>query len=288
MIDVTRRWNQTVGFLNRVCSNRGAMVSLIIIVCIILVALFIGFFVDYETEVIKQNIPNRLQPPSWDHPFGTDYLGRDLLIRILYGTRYSFSIGVVSVLIAMLIGVALGAFAGYYGGYVEDIIMRFTDIFGAVPGLLLGVVIVSSLGASTFNLMLSLGLSSVPEFVRISRAAVLMVREQEYTEAARCIGLTDPQIIFAHILPNSLSPIIVTATHQVARNIIWASSMSFLGLGVPAPAPEWGELLSSSRQYVRTHSYLTIFPGIAIMITVLALNILGDGLRDALDPKLKK
>jgi len=253
-----------------------------------LVAAFSGFVLDYKTQVIGQNIMERLQPPSLQHFLGTDELGRDLFFRILYGTRYSLLVGIGSVAAAMLVGVTLGAVAGYYGGRTEDIIMRLTDIFAAVPGLLLGVVIVASLGASLPNLIIALGFSTMPQFVRITRASVLTVREQEYVEASVAIGLTGPEIIFTHILPNCLSPLIVTATLRVAQNIISASAMSFLGLGIPAPEPEWGALLSAGRAFVRTHSYLTLFPGLAIMLTVLALNLLGDGLRDALDPKLRR
>lgn len=272
----------------RLKTNVGAMIGLAIIVLVFLVAAFSGFVLDYKTQVIGQNIMERLQPPSLQHFLGTDELGRDLFFRILYGTRYSLLVGIGSVAAAMLVGVTLGAVAGYYGGRTEDIIMRLTDIFAAVPGLLLGVVIVASLGASLPNLIIALGFSTMPQFVRITRASVLTVREQEYVEASVAIGLTGPEIIFTHILPNCLSPLIVTATLRVAQNIISASAMSFLGLGIPAPEPEWGALLSAGRAFVRTHSYLTLFPGLAIMLTVLALNLLGDGLRDALDPKLRR
>lgn len=272
----------------RLQANKGAMLGLVVVVLLILIAVSAGFFMDYDTDVIGQNISQRLQGPSLAHPFGTDDLGRDLLARILYGTRYSLAIGLVSVGLAIIVGVLLGAFAGYYGGLTEDIIMRLTDILAAVPGLLLGAVIVASLGANIVNLMIALGFSAIPQFVRITRASVLTVREQEYVEASRAIGISEWKIIMFHILPNCMSPIIVTATLRVAQNIISASAMSFLGLGVPSPAPEWGALLSAGRNYVRTQSYLTIFPGIAIMITVLALNLLGDGLRDALDPKLRR
>ena len=269
------------------CKNKGAVAGLVVVVLVILTALTINIFIDYE-EVMRQNIPMRLQSPSLEHPLGTDELGRDMLVRILYGSRYSMAVGFGSVAIAALIGISLGAFAGFYGGYKEDIVMRLTDIFGAVPGLLLGAVIVASLGASLTNLILALGLASIPQFVRITRASVLTVRDQEYVEASWAIGLTGRKIIFSHILPNCLSPIIVTATLAVAQNIISASAMSFLGLGVPAGDPEWGALLSAGRSFMRTHGYLTLFPGLSIMIVVLALNLLGDGLRDALDPKLKR
>ena len=272
----------------RLRKNKGAMVGLTLVIILASVALFADVILDYETDVIGQNIRQRMQPPSREHLLGTDEVGRDVFSRILYGSRFSLSVGIVAVAIALVIGVALGATAGYFGGNTEDIIMRATDVFASVPNILMGIVIVAALGASTLNLMIAVGLTSVPQFVRITRAAVLTVRHNEYVEASRAIGLSEARIIFSHILPNCLSPIIVQATLRVASAIISASALSFLGLGVPAPSPEWGSMLSSGRQFIRTNSLLTIFPGLAIMTTVLALNLLGDGLRDALDPKLRR
>ena len=268
--------------------NKGAMVGSAIVLIIVFVALFADVFLDYDTQVVGQNVAERLQWPSARHWFGTDELGRDIFVRVLYGTRFSCSVGLVAVTIGLVIGVTLGAIAGFYGGTLEEVIMRSTDILGAVPNMLMAIVIVSVLGQSIWNLMLAVGITSVPQFVRITRAAVLTVRNQEYVEASKAIGLSNRRIIFKHILPNCLSPIIVQATLRVASAIISASSLSFLGLGVPAPSPEWGALLSGGRKYIRDYSYMTLFPGLAIMITVLALNMMGDGLRDSLDPKLKK
>ena len=268
--------------------NKGAMVGSAVVLLIVFIALFTDVFLDYDTQVVGQNLADRLQWPSANHWFGTDELGRDIFFRVLYGTRFSCSVGLVAVTIGLLLGVTLGAIAGFYGGWIEELIMRSTDILSAVPNMLLAIVIVSVLGQSIWNLMLAVGITSVPEFVRITRAAVLTVRNQEYVEASKAIGLTNRKIIFKHILPNCLSPIIVQATLRVASAIISASSLSFLGLGVPAPSPEWGALLSGGRKYIRDYSYMTLFPGLAIMITVLALNMMGDGLRDSLDPKLKK
>ena len=268
--------------------NKGAMVGSAIVLIIVFVALFADVFLDYDTQVVGQNVAERLQWPSARHWFGTDELGRDIFFRVLYGTRFSCSVGLVAVTIGLVIGVTLGAIAGFYGGTLEEVIMRSTDILGAVPNMLMAIVIVSVLGQSIWNLMLAVGITSVPQFVRITRAAVLTVRNQEYVEASKAIGLSNRRIIFKHILPNCLSPIIVQATLRVASAIISASSLSFLGLGVPAPSPEWGALLSGGRKYIRDYSYMTLFPGLAIMITVLALNMMGDGLRDSLDPKLMK
>lgn len=274
---------------HRLKKNKGAMVGLAIIIILALVAIFADVLVDYDTDVIGMNLKERLQHPSSEHIMGTDDLGRDIFARLIYGSRFSLSVGVVAVAIAVTIGVVLGAFAGYYaGGIVEDIIMRFTDIFAAVPNMLMAIVIVSALGANTLNLMISVGVTSIPQFVRTTRAAVLTVTGQEYIESARAIGESETKIIFKHILPNCLSPIIVRVTLRVSSAIISASSLSFLGLGVPAPAPEWGSMLSTGRSYLRGYSYMTLFPGLAIMITVLAFNMVGDGLRDALDPKLKR
>ena len=268
--------------------NKGAVAGSAIVLVIVFIALFADVLLDYDTQVIGQNVADRLQWPNANHWFGTDELGRDIFCRILYGTRFSCSVGLVAVTIGLVIGVTLGAVAGYFGVAIEEIIMRSTDILSAVPNMLMAIVIVSVLGQSIWNLMFAVGITSVPQFVRITRAAVLTVRNQEYVEASKAIGLNNRKIIFRHILPNCLSPIIVQATLRVASAIISASSLSFLGLGVPAPDPEWGALLSGGRKYIRDYAYMTFFPGLAIMITVLALNLMGDGLRDALDPKLKK
>ena len=268
--------------------NKGAVAGSAIVLVIVFIALFADVLLDYDTQVIGQNVADRLQWPNANHWFGTHELGRDIFCRILYGTRFSCSVGLVAVTIGLVIGVTLGAVAGYFGGAIEEIIMRSTDILSAVPNMLMAIVIVSVLGQSIWNLMFAVGITSVPQFVRITRAAVLTVRNQEYVEASKAIGLNNRKIIFRHILPNCLSPIIVQATLRVASAIISASSLSFLGLGVPAPDPEWGALLSGGRKYIRDYAYMTFFPGLAIMITVLALNLMGDGLRDALDPKLKK
>lgn len=271
----------------RLRKNKGAVVGMIILLILFVIALTVDLWLDQEL-VIGQNIREKLQGPSAAHWFGTDEMGRDLFWRIIYGSRYSLAIGFVAVLVSLVIGVPLGAIAGYYGKTTETIIMRFTDIFSAVPAILMAVVVVSVLGSNTINLMIAVGISSVPGFVRTTRAAVLTVRNQEYIEAARALGKSDLYIIFVHVLPNCLSPIIVQTTLRVASAIVSASSLSFLGLGIPAPSPEWGALLTAGKGFVRGYSYLTLFPGLFIMITVLAFNLLGDGLRDAMDPKLKR
>lgn len=282
------RQSQIRIILHNLRKNKGAMIGLAIITILVLVSCFADVLFDYDTEIAGLNIAEKLIRPCKEHWFGTDDLGRDIFKRVLYGARYSLGVGFAATMIGMVIGVLLGSIAGYYCGLAEDIIMRCNDVLSAVPSILMGIVIVSALGASTFNLMLAIGITSVPQFVRITRAAVLSVRNQEYVEALKATGMSEARIIAFHVIPNCLSPIIVQITLRIASAIIATSSLSFLGLGVPVPAPEWGSMLNLGRQYVRTASYLTIFPGIAILITVLSFNLLGDGLRDALDPKLRK
>ncbi len=268
--------------------NKGAIIGLVLLVLIIVGALIAPLVYDYNTDVIGMNVRERMQWPSAKHICGTDELGRDIFARIVYGARYSLAVGVVAVMIALFVGVILGSAAGYIGGVFENIVMRVCDIFSSIPSVLMAIAVVSALGKSTLNLMIAVGIASTAPFVRVARAAVLVVRGEEYVEAARAIGQPDWKIVLIHIIPNCLSQIIVQATLRVGSAIISAAQLSFLGLGVPAPAPEWGSMLSAGRLYIRDYSYMTLFPGIAIMITVLSLNLLGDGLRDALDPKLKR
>ncbi|MBR5981242.1 MAG: ABC transporter permease, partial [Firmicutes bacterium] len=223
--------------------NKGAMLGLFILLAIFAIALTIEFWIDKDL-VIGQHVAQRLKPPSWAHPFGTDDKGREMLWRVLYASRYSIAIGFVAVIVSLFVGVPLGAIAGYYGGRTETLIMRVADVFTAIPSILMAVVVVSVLGNGTINLMIAVGISSVPNFVRTTRAAVLTVRNEEYIEAARALGKSDLYIIFNHVLPNCLSPILVLTTLRVASAIITASSLSFLGLGISPPTPEWGSLLN--------------------------------------------
>ncbi len=268
--------------------SKGAMAGLVVFLLIIAIAIFAQYYYNYETDIIKQNIRERLQHPSSAHWFGTDQYGRDIFARILYGARYSLTVGISSTLISALLGGILGLIAGYYSGLVENVILRICEIFMGIPTILLGIAIMAAFGQSIGAMIVGIALVYVPQFARVSRAAVLPVRGEEYIEAARASGISDFQIIFTHILPNSLSPIIVQFTMGVAGAILTVSSLSFLGMGVPQPAPEWGSMLSSGRDFIRDYSYMTMFPGLAIMLTVLSLNLVGDGLRDALDPKLKR
>jgi len=287
LIKKYKKNNQAREIFSLLSKNKAAMFGLIFLVLLILVSLGADLLYDYDAKVIEQNIPERLQWPSLEHPFGTDDYGRDLLARVVHGSRMSLYVSFLSVAISLILGGILGAVSGYYGGVIDNIIMRITDIFLAIPMTLLAMVIVAALGANTINLVIALSVSSIPTFARIVRGSVLTVREVDYIEAASAIGAKDATIIFSHILPNCMGPIIVQTTLRVAATIANTAALSFLGLGVQAPAPEWGALLSSGRNYIRDYSYLTFIPGLAIMLTILALNLLGDGLRDALDPRLK-
>ncbi len=288
--DVTRKYKKQSQFkeiMRRLFRNKTAILGLIIVIMLIGMALLSGVIYDYDKDVISQNIKERLQAPSSEHPFGTDSMGRDVLARVVYGSRISLSVGVSAVAIALLVGGILGAIAGYYGAVVDNIIMRLMDVFLAIPGTLFAITIMAALGPSMQNLVVALSIATVPRFARIVRSSVMTVRDNEYIEAARAIGANDFRIILEHVIPNSLAPVIVQTTLSVATIILTIAGLSFLGLGVQAPAPEWGAMLAENRPYLRDYSFLTFFPGLAIIITILALNLLGDGLRDALDPRLK-
>lgn len=271
----------------RLLRNKTAVLGMIIVILLILLALCAPLIYDYDTQVINQSVPDRLQPPSAEHPFGTDESGRDIMARVIYGSRTSLSIGFAAVAFGLIVGGFLGAVAGFYGGIFENVVMRIMDIFLAIPGTLFAITIVAALGTSTLNLTIALSISTVPRFARIVRGPVLSVRDSEYVEAARAIGAKNGRIIFGHVIPNSLAPVIVQSTLEVASVILSIAGLSFLGLGVSAPQPEWGAMLSSARTYLREQTYMAVFPGLAIVITILSLNLLGDGLRDALDPRMK-
>ena len=282
-----KKKSQFADVWKRLCRNKTAVLGLVIVILLVLIGILSPIIFDYGTQVIKTDYSNTLQPPSAAHPFGTDEMGRDIMIRTLYATSTSLSIGVVTVIVALAAGLVLGSASGYFGGKVDMIIMRIMDIFLAIPGTLLAICIVASLGNSITNLVIAQAVSAIPKFARVVRGAVMTVRDSEYVEAARAIGAKDTTIIFHDVLPNSLAPIIVQTTLEVATVILSIAGLSFIGLGIPAPRPEWGAMLSGSRSYIRDYSYMCMFPGLAIMITILSLNLLGDGLRDALDPRLR-
>ena len=282
-----KKKSQFVEVWKRLCRNKTAVLGLVIVALLTLMAILSPILIDYETQVIKTNYSEALQAPSANHWFGTDEMGRDILLRVMYGSTVSLSIGVVTVAVSLTVGLILGAAAGYFGGKTDMIIMRIMDIFLAIPGTLLAICIVASLGNSIPNLVIAQAVSSIPTFSRVVRGAVITARDADYVEAARAIGAKDATIIFHEVLPNSLAPIIVQTTLQVASVILSIAGLSFIGLGIPAPRPEWGAMLSGARAYIRDYSYMCLFPGLAIMTTILSLNLLGDGLLDALDPRLR-
>jgi peptide/nickel transport system permease protein len=269
----------------RLVKNSGAMIGLVCIVFLALTAIFAPYLAPYPPH--RQNPLMSLQPPSSEHRLGTDQFGRDILSRLIYGTRVSLRVGLVAVGIAALIGIPLGLVAGYYGGGLDMTISRLVDLMLAFPGILLALVIVSIMGPSLFNVMIAVGVAASPNYARLVRGSVLAAKEQVYVESARAIGAWVRGILVRHILPNILAPVIVLATLGTAGAILSAAALSFLGLGAQPPTPEWGAMLSEGRNYMRLAWWATTFPGLAIMVTVLAVNLLGDGLRDALDVRMR-
>ncbi|MEQ2675364.1 ABC transporter permease [Enterocloster citroniae] len=267
--------------------NKAAMLGLAIFSVMVILAVFADVICDYDTQVIAQNVANRLKPPSAAHWFGTDAYGRDIFARVVHGARISIVIGLAATVGSVCISGILGSIAGYYGGRVDNVIMRVLDTFLAIPGELLAMAIVASLGPSMTNLLIAVTIARIPPFTRVIRSSILTVIDQDYIEAAIASGARDSYIIVKHILPNAMGPIIIQATMGVGRMILTAAGMSFIGMGVQPPLPEWGSMLAEGRDFMRYSPYITLFPGLAIILTSLALNLLGDGLRDALDPKLK-
>ena len=282
---VYKKRRQLPDIWRRFRKNSRGVAGLIIMVLVILAGVFAPVITKYEPT--QQNLSESYETPSWEHPFGTDDLGRDIFSRVIYGIRVSLLCGLAAVAISLAIGGVLGALAGYYGGAVDNIIMRFMDILLAIPSLLLAISLVAALGGGIGNMLLAIGLSSMPTYCRTLRGEILRIRGTDFVEAAKSAGAKDSWIIIRHIVPNCLAPLIVRVTMGVASAILFCSSLSFIGLGVAAPTPEWGAMLSSGREFIRTYPHMCTFPGLAIMVTVFALNMMGDGLRDALDPKMK-
>ncbi len=273
--------------------NRMAMAGLVflsILVVIAVVTLVIDLVTQneiYNNYVINQDLVSRLQGPSLQHPLGQDEFGRDMLLRMLWGTRYSLFMGSLAIIFSLCVGGVLGALSGFYGKLTDSIIMRIMDVLLAIPSMLLATAIVAALGTSLVNVLIAIGISYIPTFARTVRASVLTVKDQDYIEAARSIGCNDGEIIFKYIIPNAMAPIIVQATLGLAGAILSIAGLSFLGLGIQPPTPEWGAMLSNARVYMRDAWHVTVIPGLGIMLTILSLNLMGDGLRDALDPRLK-
>jgi ABC-type dipeptide/oligopeptide/nickel transport system permease subunit len=295
-----RRRGPLEEFWLRFRKNRLAVAGAVVVLLYIFMALFADVLYPYDF-ITGNQISNtfarvgELKPVDWNgsetmhlYIFGADNFGRDILGRIVHGARVSMIIGFTTVAFAVFLGGLLGAIAGYYGGKIETVIMRGADILLAIPNILFALAIVAALGPSFRNLLLAIGVTSIPVYIRLVRASVLTVKDQEFVEAARALGARDPRIIGLHILPNCMAPVIVQATLGIAQSILSATSLSFLGLGIQPPSPEWGNMLSEARAYLISAPHTMIFPGLAIITVILAYNLIGDGLRDALDPKLKR
>lgn len=284
-LPVVKMRSRRKDFVNGLLRNKGALAGLIIITLLILAAIFAPLITTYDPIVIDP--PNRTQPPSRDHWLGTDGFGRDIYTRIVYGARVSLPVGLIAVSIAATAGAILGLIAGYYGRLADAFIMRIIDIMLAFPNIMLALVIVAILGPSIRNVMIAVGIGEIPRYTRLIRGQVLSARELLYVEAAKVIGVPTSKIMFRHILPNVVSPVVVLATLSVGSAILAAAGLSFLGLGAQPPRPEWGSMLADGRQFLRSHWWVATMPGIAIAITVLSINMFGDGLRDILDPRIR-
>jgi len=283
--EVSHQQSLWAEFRYRFLRNRMAVFGLCVIIVLIISAIFAPFIAPYHYD--DQDVSRALQGPSGAHWFGTDKFGRDIFSRVVWGSRISLQVGLIAVALALVVGGSLGALAGYSGGVVDNVIMRFMDVLLAVPGMLLAIAIAASLGPGLRNMMIAIGIGNVPGYARIMRASVMTVKENEFIEAATAIGASNWRIVTRHILPNAMAPLIVQSTLGVASSITSCATLSFLGLGIQPPTPEWGAMLSAARQYLRGYAYMAAFPGLFIMITVYALNVLGDGIRDAIDPRLK-
>lgn len=282
----TKKRSQLKSIWFRYKKNKLAVAGLILFIALLIIAVTAPLIAPYD-KVVEQSLKQRFIKPGGDFLFGTDEYGRDMFARIIWGARYSLSLGVGSIIISLIFGAVVGAVSGYYGGKIDDVIMRVMDILLSIPQTLMAICIVAALGQGVFNLLVAMSASTVPKFVRIVRSSVMSLKGEEYIEAARACGTGDFRIIYKHVLPNVIGPIIVQATITMALTVLTISSLSFIGLGVPTPEPEWGTILAENKAQMRYYPYLTTIPGIAILVSVIAMNLIGDGLRDALDPKLK-
>lgn len=282
----TARMSRSLEIWKRMFRDKSCMVSFGFICILIFVALFANFIID-ESLVTTQVPAERIQGPSLSHWFGTDLYGRDIFARVIYGSRVSLSIGVFTVIISTLIGGFLGAVAAYFGGTLDGIIMRITDIFLSIPEQLLAMCVVAAMGATPVSVIAALSVAVIPNRCRLVRSTVLGIVDTQYVEAARACGMSSFGIIVKEIMPNTLGPIIVVSTQGVASIMLTASSLSYLGVGIQPPTPEWGAIIFEAREFLRIAPYMCVLPGLVIVITALAFNLMGDGLRDALDPRLK-
>lgn len=270
----------------RLRTNAFAMGGLIALLLMVLAAIFARWIAPADPNA--QDYMSMMEGPSWSHPMGTDNFGRDILSRIIYGAQISLRLGLLGTLVGAVAGSVIGAIAGFYGGWIDSILMRLLDVQLAFPGILLAIVIIAILGVGEVNVIIAIGVFSIPVFARMVRGSLLSLREQDFVLAARAIGVPNRRLIIAHLIPNALAPILVLATIRMGTAILTAASLGFLGLGVRPPAPEWGTMLSEGRTYMQLAPHITIFPGLAILVAVVAINLFGDGLRDALDPKMKR
>jgi peptide/nickel transport system permease protein len=279
MSRATRWWR-------RFARNRGAVFGLAVFVAIVLMAVFAGVLAPYDP--LAQGVGPANEGPTWSHWAGTDSFGRDMLSRIIYGARIALVVGIVAVLLAMLVGVTLGLIAGYYGGWVDTVIMRVMDGLFAFPIIILAIAMMAVMGFGVKNVIIAVAVGFVAPFARVTRGDVLAVKEEPYIEAARLAGVSRPAIIVRHVLPNVLAPIIVQAALRVSGAIITEAGLSFLGLGPPPPTPVWGSMIAEGRNFIVMAPHISTIPGVALMVTIVGLNLLGDGLRDTLDPRLQR
>lgn len=277
--------NKTKDLFKQYKNKKGAVAALVFLIILIIIAVFADFIAPYPYDA--QNLSEKFLSPSWNHLMGTDNFGRDIFSRIVIGAKISLEIGFVSVFFALIAGSIIGLIAGYYNK-LDNILMRVMDIVLSIPQLVFAIAIAAALGNGMRNLIIAVSISAIPRYAKIVRSQVLSMKEREFVQSAKMAGASDIKILFRHILPNSFAPVIVEATLGVGTSILSAASLSFIGMGIVPPKPEWGQMLSEGRAYIRDYPYMTLFPGLSIAITILLLNIVGDGLRDALDPKLRR
>jgi peptide/nickel transport system permease protein len=286
-LSILKNNSQLADIWYRLKRNKSAVFGMVVIIIIAFLAIFAGVFADYENDVIQQYPLQRLQPPSWEHIFGTDALGRDMFSRIIFGARYSLVFGLTCSVIGLVFGTLLGTVSAYFGGIVDMLIMRFLDVLISIPGILLTLAMIAVLGNGLDKMIIAMTVGGIAGFTRITRAWVLSIVRQEYIEAARAVGASSLRIIVVHVIPNAMAMIIVSAAMSISGYILAAAGLSFIGMGIQPPAPEWGTMLNESMDYMRLNPYLVVIPGLAILLTSLSFNLFGDGLSEALDPRMK-
>lgn len=285
LVALSKKNTRTADILSRLVRNKLGMLGLIIIAILLILVIFAPVFTHYPYDA--QSFPDRFINPCWEHPLGTDNFGRDLWSRMLYGGRISLLVSLVAIIISSVVGITVGAIAGYFGGRIDNVITRILDVLMAIPALLMAIAVSSALGTGPMKTALAIAISGIPYSARVMRSTVLTIKDNEYIEAAQATGSTNARTIFKHVLPNTIAPLIVSATLDIGGNIMAISGLSFIGLGVQAPTPEWGSILSAGREFLRDFPPIVIFPALFIGLTLFGFNILGDALRDALDPRLK-